>query len=158
MFDLSFVIGPNRVVQFANWVAAPLGLFLILYSQVSEEYSYNRNSPVGVVLFVIGAIAYFRRFMRKRRNRNLVKNGLILYPEFHEIGQNTSVSINGVNPFTVIAKWYDESGYKTYYFASHNFWFDPKPHVTQKEITVYVDSSNPLRYFVDLSFSKKLRD
>jgi len=156
MFDLSFLFSTNRVVQFANWIAAPLGLFLIVYSQF-EEYSYNRNSPVGVVLFVIGVIAYVRRFIRKRKNLNLVKNGLILYAEFHEIGKNTSVSINGMNPFTVIAKWYDESGYKTYYFASHNIWFDPKPYITQKEITVYVDSSNPLRYFVDLSFSKKLR-
>jgi hypothetical protein len=72
------------------------------------------------------------------------------------VGINTDVSVNGRNPFRIVAQWQDPATSQVYVFESHNIWFDPSSYIKQKAIRVFVDKANPGKYYVDVSFLPQL--
>ncbi|NOT74316.1 MAG: DUF3592 domain-containing protein [Cyclobacteriaceae bacterium] len=72
------------------------------------------------------------------------------------VGYNTSYSINGRHPYIINAEWIDPISSIAYKFTSENMWADPTPFISaQRKIDVYIDESNPKRYYVNVTFAQK---
>jgi hypothetical protein len=111
---------------------------------------------MGSVFFLIGAGTMLATRVQKRADDHLMHEGRPIEADFQQVDLNTSLKINGRHPFRVLAQWQDPSTSRIHVFTSHNLWFDPSQYITQKQIRVYVDRTNPKRYYVDLSFLPQL--
>ncbi len=70
------------------------------------------------------------------------------------VSLNKRLKVNGRSPFIVSATWADPVTQTNYDFVSENLWTDPTPLITNNKVDVYIDESNPKRYYVDISFIK----
>jgi hypothetical protein len=111
---------------------------------------------IGGVFFLIGVGMMLATRVQKRTDDRLMHEGMPIQADFQQVDLNTSLSINGRHPFRVLTQWQDPATSRIHIFASHNLWFDPSKYITQKQIRVYVDRTNPKRYYVDLSFLPQL--
>lgn len=111
---------------------------------------------LGIVFFAIGAgILYGRRYLAARAE-DLRRRGTPVQADYQSVERNTSLAINGRNPWRIVAQWKNPSTDELHLFHSQNLWFDPTTHINTKQITVYLDRKNPKRYFMDVSFLPKL--
>jgi Protein of unknown function (DUF3592) len=92
------------------------------------------------------------------KNESLKENGVPIETEFQSVDINTTVSINGRYPFIVLTRWQNPSTSELHIFQSNNLWFDPSDYIKSKRITVFIESNNPKKYYVDLSFLPKLAE
>jgi hypothetical protein len=106
---------------------------------------------VGTGLTLVGAL-------KTRRTEYLKKYGTPIETEFQSVVLNRALSVNGRHPFRVFTQWLNPSTSKVHVFESDDLWFDPSDYITDKRIRVFIDVSNPKRYYVDLSFLPKLTD
>jgi hypothetical protein len=91
-----------------------------------------------------------------RADDRLLHEGVPVDADLQGVDTNTSLTVNGRNPFRITAQWQDPATSRVYVFVSHNIWFDPSKYVTGKNIRVYIAPGNPKRYYVDLSFLPQL--
>ena len=64
---------------------------------------------------------------------------------------------NNPNPtYQVIAQWLSPADNQIYVFKSDDLNYDPTSYVSGKEITVYIDPTNPQKYYVDVSTLPKV--
>lgn len=113
---------------------------------------------LGTVFSGIGSgIMLFGRVSR-RRDEELMLNGRPIQAEFQAVEQNTSLTVNGRHPWRVTAQWQDPATTMVHVFHSHNLWYDPTGYIDRKQIMVFVDTANPKKYHVDLSFLPKLAE
>ena len=138
LFEESNPYGAKLDTFFSVWIA-PLILGLI-----------------GAVFFLTGALMIGISRSQARTADRLRHEGVAVDADLQGVNMNTSVSVNGRNPFRITAQWQDPSTSRVYVFVSHNIWFDPSKYVTGKNIRVYIAPGNPKRYYVDLSFLPEL--
>jgi hypothetical protein len=103
-----------------------------------------------------GVIGY--AWWKEREAARLRRHGLLIQADFREVERNSSLDVNGVNPFRVVAQWHEARTNRLYVFRSDNLWFDPTSFIKQAKIPVYVDRLNPSKYWVDISFLPELHD
>jgi hypothetical protein len=60
-----------------------------------------------------------------------------------------SFKMNGRSPYVIVAQLHDAASGTTYSFKSEHLWQDPTGLLANNEIDVYVDPSDPKRYYVD---------
>jgi hypothetical protein len=111
---------------------------------------------IGTVFLLIGGGMILVPLRRKRVDDYLAHQGVPIEADIQSVGINTDVSINGRNPFRIVAQWQDPATAKVHVFESHNIWFDPSSYIKQKAIRVFVDPANPKKYYVDVSFLPQL--
>ena len=108
---------------------------------------------IGSIFFLIGAIPLFIIRLGKNTRKRLRDTGDRILAMLDRVELNTSFKVNGRNPYRIICQWKDPMApSKVYIFYSENIWFNPQPHINQKEIAVYIDRNNPRKYYVDISF------
>jgi hypothetical protein len=113
---------------------------------------------LGGIFFSVGAGIMLAWSLKGRKDDFLRGNGTPIETEFQTVEQNTSLSINGRHPFRVLTHWQNPSTSELHIFKSNNLWFDPSNYIKSNKITVFIDQSNPKKYFVDLSFLPKLAE
>jgi len=113
---------------------------------------------LGSLFFVVGAAIIVAPRLQKRGDDRLMHEGVPVQADFQQVDRNTEVTVNGRNPFRIVCQWQDPTTTQVHVFESHNVWFDPSKYIQQKEIRVFIDRSNPKRYYVDLSFLPKFAD
>jgi hypothetical protein len=111
---------------------------------------------LGTVFFLIGALMIVIPRSTARADDRLLHEGVPVDADLQGVDTNTSLTVNGRNPFRITAQWQDPATSRVYVFVSHNIWFDPSKYVTGKNIRVYIAPGNPKRYYVDLSFLPQL--
>jgi hypothetical protein len=111
---------------------------------------------LGAVFLLIGGGMILVPLRRKRVDDYLLHEGVPVEAEIQSVGINTDVSVNGRNPFRIVAQWQDPATSQVHVFESHNIWFDPSSFIKQKGIRVFVDRANPKKYYVDVSFLPQL--
>jgi hypothetical protein len=111
---------------------------------------------MGSVFFLIGAGIIFIQVKTQRTDENLLHEGMPIATDYQSVAINNSLAINGRHPFRLLTQWQDPATSQVHVFESHNLWFDPAQYIKQKEITVYLDRTNPNKYYMDLSFLPKL--
>ena len=111
---------------------------------------------LGAVFLLIGGGMILVPLRRNRVDDYLVHEGVPVDADIQSVGINTGVSVNGRNPFRIVAQWQDPATSRVYVFESHNIWFDPSSFIKEKRIRVFVDRANPKKYYVDVSFLPQL--
>ena len=117
---------------------------------------------LGLIFFFIGSgflsALIIVPALRSRKAERLRNQGIPIQVEFQGVERNTQITINGRNPFRLIAQWQDPATSKLHLFESTNLWFDPTPFINKKQLTVFIDPNNPRRYHLDISFLPELAD
>ncbi|MGY2167386.1 DUF3592 domain-containing protein [Pseudomonas gingeri] len=92
----------------------------------------------------------------KRRTNLLKRTGRSIQAQLMNVEPTVSVTLNGRNPWRIVAQWLDPATGKVRLFYSQNFWFDPSPYLTTNDIQVWIDPQRPNRYSVDTDFLPQL--
>lgn len=127
--------GEARIDAFFNLWGAPLIL-----------------GSLGLMFFGVGAGITLYGIITRRRDEQLRSSGRPVLADYEGVRLNTSVSVNGRNPYRVLAQWRNPETARVHVFESHNLWYDPTRYMDRSQLTVYLDPRNPGRYYVDLSF------
>ncbi|MGV8919995.1 MAG: DUF3592 domain-containing protein [Pseudomonas sp.] len=170
---VKFIGGDGQSVQFTSRegvraASYPVGKRVeVLYSpsdvnnaKLKEAFSLWGMSIglaiFGVPLLLIGAGIFLVGALKKRKNLYLQRNGSVLEAKIQSVGLNTSLNINGKNPFVIMCQWLNPVTAEIHVFESENIWFDPSPYIDREAITVFIKKDNPKKYYVDISFLPKL--
>ncbi|WP_100638443.1 DUF3592 domain-containing protein [Marinobacter salexigens] len=139
----------------------------VLYESTNPEDAVIDSffSLWGVVLIVgilgsafglVGGGMMSYGLLKGRSKAYLQKNGVQIHASLQGVEQNTSLTVNGRNPFRIVCQWQHPQTRELHVFRSDNLWFDPTDHVNQEKVPVLVDEGNLKRYWVDTSFLPKL--
>jgi len=107
---------------------------------------------IGAVFTLIGAGIVFANKSGERKKHYLMAYGNAIETEVQGVERNTSLEINGRNPWRITSQWLDASSNTVRIFHSENLWFDPSSFMKRKKVTVLLDPNNPKRYHMDISF------
>jgi hypothetical protein len=111
---------------------------------------------MGAVFTAIGGGILVAQRTGKRRKDYLMAYGTAIQTDFQGVERNTSLEVNGRNPWRITSQYLDPVTRKLRVFHSENLWFDPEKYVTSKQLTVLLDPKNPKRYHMDVSFLPEL--
>jgi hypothetical protein len=107
---------------------------------------------LGVIFAGIGAGIVFATHAGEKKKHYLLAYGNAVETEVQGVDRNTSVEINGQNPWRISSQWLDPKTNVIRIFHSENLWFDPSSYMKRKKVMVLLDPNNPKRYYMDISF------
>ena len=111
---------------------------------------------LGFVFFAVGLGGFIHQKNANKRKEFLLRNGQKITANVTAVTINRNLTVNGRNPFRITCQRHESSNNTVHTFESENIWFDPSSFAPQgKEVTVYVDYTNPKKYYVDISFLPK---
>lgn len=111
---------------------------------------------LGLVFTLVGGGMVLFGILKGRSKAYLEEHGTEVLAKFASVEQNTSLTVNGRNPFRIVCQWQHPQTGELHVFRSDNLWFDPSDHIQQETVPVLVDESNLKRYWVNTSFLPKL--
>ena len=94
---------------------------------------------LGVVFAGVGGGMLLARRSGERKKNFLMAYGNAIQTDFQGVERNTSLEVNGKNPWRVTSQWLDPASNKLRVFHSENLWFDPTQFVKAKTVTVLLD-------------------
>ncbi len=106
---------------------------------------------LGLVFFLIGGGIILAGVRKSRMKADLLQHGRRIESDALSVETNTSVAVNGKNPFRIVAQWRDPASGATHAFRSDNVWTDPTDAIKGKSARIFVDRNDLSRYYVDLS-------
>lgn len=104
------------------------------------------TSVMGGIFALVGFLVMFFSF---KRGSKLKKTGKRFEGQVLSIDCNTSVRVNGRNPYKVTCRVEDYSKGEAYIYKSKNVYLDLYEY-NLETVPVYVDVNNPAKYFVDV--------
>lgn len=111
---------------------------------------------LGTVFAGIGGGILLARRTGERKKTYLMAYGNAIQTDFQGVERNTSLEVNGRNPWRITSQWLDPASNKLRVFHSENLWFDPTQFAKAKTVTVLLDPKDPKRYHMDVSFLPEL--
>src|SRR5262249_44613226 len=93
--------------------------------------------PVGALLSLAGSSGLIGPRVWARQARDLRHHGTPIETEFQDVEFNGGFAVNGRTPWRIVSRWLDPARNEVHLFQSENLWFDPKPFITSKRITVF---------------------
>lgn len=112
---------------------------------------------MGAVFALTGTLPLIIMYLRSKSGQRLLREGMPVKARFSEVILNTTININGRSPFQIVAQMHDTAANTVKLYYSHNIAFDPSPFINQEFVTVYVDTKNPDKYYMDISFLPKVK-
>jgi hypothetical protein len=107
---------------------------------------------LGGVFAMIGG-GFLAYIVRTRRVRDwLQMNGMRVKAKFEGVIVDTSLAVNGRNPWRLTCQWQHPITQKVYLFRSDAIWFDPTAYVKREQLDVLVNADRPQQYVVDTAF------
>ena len=113
---------------------------------------------IGLVFLLIGIAIVLPPLIGRLRGASLLATGTPVQAEVVDVELNEGLSINGRNPYRIVAQWLNPQTNKLHVFRSANLWFDPGPYISESLVTVMIDPPNPKRYSMDTRFLPELAD
>jgi hypothetical protein len=110
---------------------------------------------LGSLFFIVGLSIIFLGSLKSKKIEWLKKNGISVRAKFQSVEVNTSLEVNGRNPYQICVQWKNPVTAELHIFNSDNIWFDPTEHINTDEITVLIEQNNPKKHHVDISFLPK---
>jgi len=110
---------------------------------------------IGVVFFAVGGGMYLYDKKKNNLRNHLKLNGTVIASSFQSVAINTSLEVNGRNPYRIISQWENPRTSKLHVFTSNNIWFDPTDYIKTDSIKVLIDKNDLKKYRIDLSFLPK---
>ena len=146
----AYLIGENVELLYVpgNKPNAKLNHFYALWGNVVLSVSF------GAVFFLAGLAITAYLFFKSRNLEYLKRHGTPVNAQFIAVEMDEKLEINGRHPFRIQAMWQDPNTKEVFHFNSDNIWFDPSLY-TKEKLTVLIDSENPRKYYMDVSFLPK---
>jgi hypothetical protein len=113
---------------------------------------------IGSVFFAVGAVIWLVGRRNTQGEARLRKIGHVVEADYRRVEENTSLEVNGRNPWRIVCQWQNPETQKVHIFFSPNLWFDPTPYIDRQRLNVFIDPHRPKSYFVDTSFLPALAD
>jgi hypothetical protein len=119
-----------------------------------DTVKYNmRGVVIGGLLFLFGLYYFIRFSIKDNEIKKLLVSGRKISAELISAGRNERYNMGENNPWIIKCRWKDESTDKEYDFVSKDYTIDPAPYlINMSHIDVYIDPSDPQRYYMDTSF------
>ncbi|AXS84779.1 DUF3592 domain-containing protein [Marinobacter sp. Arc7-DN-1] len=111
---------------------------------------------LGGVFFLIGAGMFVVPAVRNGGAAKLRETGQRVQGIFQGVEKNKMIEMNGKSPYQIVCQWQNPVTSDIHVFRSDNLWFDPSEHIQSESIPVYINPTNPKRYWVDTSFLPKM--
>lgn len=111
---------------------------------------------LGTVFFLIGASIVIAGRLSLGKKERLKTSGTPIQADFQGVELNTTLLVNGQHPFRIVSHWRNPVSAQLHIFKSDNIWFDPSAYIESDSIRVFIERSNPKKYYVDLSFLPQL--
>lgn len=111
---------------------------------------------LGLIFFLIGMSIIIFGVSKSKMIKQLKATGTPILANFQSVQKNTSYEVNGKNPYQIITQWQNPNTSEIHVFKSENIWFDPTMHIESDKISVLIDSQDPKKYFMDISFLPKM--
>ena len=123
-----------------------------IHSARGDSIGLSLLSVMGIIFFGIGAVlmSSFRLFSPNRKK--LLETGVRVNASVTDIRKGPGV--NGMPTYYILCSWYDHERQKEYRFRSGLLDTDPSSGICRQDVSsvpVYIDRSNPRRYYIDLS-------
>ena len=106
---------------------------------------------LGTVFSAIGGGILFYLFRKHQIAAQLRATGLPIQAKVLDCYLDTSLRVNGRNPWRVACEATHPATGRPQIFRSEALWVDPSADLTGKQVRVLVDPARPNRYLVDLS-------
>ena len=104
---------------------------------------------MGVIFGLVGIIPLMNINKQSRKHEYLLNNGKVLMAKIESIYLDTTMSVNGYNPYVVTCTYTDEYSGQIMRFKSHRIWEgDIGMAAVGQEIKVYVDPADYHTYYV----------
>jgi hypothetical protein len=113
---------------------------------------------IGTIFAFIGGGFLLAQRSGKRKKDYLMAYGTAIETDVQGVERNTSLEVNGKNPWRITSQYLDPVTNKVRVFHSENLWFDPAKFVKSKQVTVLLDPKNPKSYHMDVSFLPALEE
>ena len=110
---------------------------------------------LGILFTGIGGTMLGLVLRSNRRDKWLLENGQIIFTEYDSVSLDTSLRINGQNPYRILSQWLDPQSNTVYVFKSKPVMFNPEKFIKNKSIQVRINPNNPRHYLMDTSFLPK---
>ncbi len=111
---------------------------------------------IGSAFFLFGFVMMLIGRLTAKKVEYLQRYGVPIRAKFQGVQFNSSLEVNGRNPYQITAQWENPATSEVHVFNSENIWFDPSDHIPGDEITVLIEKDNPKKYHVDISFLPKM--
>lgn len=115
--------------------------------------------PVAIVAAVPGVVCvaiWLKMIANARRQKNawidLFDNMRVVEADITQIALDDSITVDGVMPYCVHARWVDPASARTHEFESDYIWSDPAPYLKSGKIQVCLMGSRIERYHMELAF------
>ncbi len=174
--DTSYKVWVQYEVQ-GKLYEEELGAYSSTYSEGKEiEVIYDKNNPrkveaefesilflgifsgIGSIFAIIGITGLVVVCIKNKKRKEVEKTGSIIYAKYLDVELNTTIAINGKNPFNIICSWLNPEDNKTYIFKSENLYYNPKSIILDMNLNtfpVFIDMNNKKNYSVDISEIKQ---
>lgn len=108
---------------------------------------------VGTIASVVGGGCLIYIIRKNKKKDKLLAYNYVIHANIVGFNLDTSVSINGRNPYRMEATYINPADGKLYTYKSDALWADLSPVLAQRQITtipVYVNPNNFSEYYVDI--------
>ncbi len=109
---------------------------------------------IGLIFLIIGGTGLLVKINKENIEKNLRKNGELVYANYIETVVNRAYRVNGRHPYNIICNWDNPEDNKKYILKSKDIWINPEDIIQEKNIRVlpvYINLENKKQYLVDTS-------
>lgn len=115
-------------------------------------------SIFGLIFTGIATALFMVGFMLNRKRQYLATHGEPVEAKYTGVEKNTSLKVNGKNPYNVIGQWQNPATGEIHLFKSENLWYNPEEYIEVETVTVLIAPGNPKKYLMDTEFLPKMAD
>ncbi|KQO75669.1 DUF3592 domain-containing protein [Rhizobium sp. Leaf262] len=106
---------------------------------------------LGVLIALVGIGIHLFSVYKKRRETWLLRFGQPVEAEFLHVFLDEKVSVNGANPFRVVAQGTDPQTGRIRRYESGAIWVDPTEQLQGRKLRVLIDPKTSDRHMIDLT-------
>lgn len=107
---------------------------------------------IGGIFSLVGGGLFYREIHKARTRQWLRENGTAFSVDFLEVERDRSQSLNGRNPYRVVAQGKNPFTGKLEQYLSESIWVDPTEYMFDRKLRVLVDPNKPSRHMLDIDW------
>ena len=139
----------------AIFLLVGVGLLIGIYAGLSHAWVDSHHLLmtvlIGGIFSIIGLILLFLAIWKSKRKKWLLHHGTRVMAKVTEIFLDSTIHINGKNPWRITCQWQSPRSGKIFIFMSDYLWQKPDEHLMGQELEILIDQNNPKIYFIDLT-------
>lgn len=107
---------------------------------------------MGGIFSLVGGAMFYWQIHLARTRKWLRANGTAFSVDFLEVERDLRQSVNGRNPYRVVAQGKNPFTGKIEQYLSEPIWVDPTEYIGNRKLRVFVDPNKPSRHMLDIQW------